>query len=113
IWSAARPASRPLVRLEDATDIDTDLAVRIRKAYPITHQPAGLAILAQRIDRWDKHNTDHSTRMIGGSPSFLERGRAVRRRESRMSLRRSEAKGPPPPKIRRRSIDQWCLTKFL
>ena len=39
-------------RWRSRTDIDTGLAMRIRKAYPITHQPAGLGNLAvERVDR--------------------------------------------------------------
>ena len=48
--SAAAPAGRRLLALENAAGIDADLTIRDRKGCSVAHQAAGHGVLAHRID---------------------------------------------------------------
>src|SRR6266702_7828652 len=43
-----------LSALEDATRVDANLAIRIRKIGPVAHQSASFGILTHRIRRWNR-----------------------------------------------------------
>lgn len=88
-WQVAR-----LLSLKDATSILADLLISVRKAWPVTQEPAGLGELSHEVDRCRSLSVAEVMALFNHVLESAKIG--VRKPDSRIYLMMTEALGVHP-----------------